>query len=187
VLRRFRPRLTFANVVSVIALFLALGGGAYAAFHLPKNSVRSKNIVNGQVLGKDVKEATLGVVPRATDAQTLDGQPGSDYRDQCPSGMRQAAHSILCFDVDQRSSTTFTDALKICAGNGGHLPTPGELAVAFDNSSAFQTSQWTTTTWFANTGEAAVTMRQSSTRDITLDADLITASNPYRCVASPSN
>jgi hypothetical protein len=54
VLRRFRARLTFANVVSVIALFVALGGGAYAAFHLPKNSVRSKNIVNGQVKKPDL-------------------------------------------------------------------------------------------------------------------------------------
>jgi hypothetical protein len=54
VLRRFHPRLTFANVVSVIALFVALGGGAYAAFHLPKNSVRSKNIVNGQVKKPDL-------------------------------------------------------------------------------------------------------------------------------------
>jgi hypothetical protein len=54
VLRRFRPRLNFANVVSVIALFVALGGGAYAAFHLPRNSVRSKNLVNHQVKSVDL-------------------------------------------------------------------------------------------------------------------------------------
>src|SRR5947207_13614898 len=59
VLRRFRPRLTFANVISVIALFVALGGGAYAAFHLPRNSVRSRNIVNGQVKSADVKDNSL--------------------------------------------------------------------------------------------------------------------------------
>jgi hypothetical protein len=40
--------------VSVIALFVALTAGAYAAFHLPKNSVRSKNIVNGQVKRPDL-------------------------------------------------------------------------------------------------------------------------------------
>lgn len=48
-MRRIRERLTYANVISTICLFLLLGGGAYAAFHLPKNSVRSPNIVNGQV------------------------------------------------------------------------------------------------------------------------------------------
>jgi len=53
-LRRIRGRLTYANVVSTIALFIVLGGVSYAAFHLPKNSVRSKNIVNHQVKGKDL-------------------------------------------------------------------------------------------------------------------------------------
>ena len=53
-LRRFRPRLTYANVMVTIIAFIVLGGGAYAAFHLPKNSVRSKNIVNGQVKQPDL-------------------------------------------------------------------------------------------------------------------------------------
>jgi hypothetical protein len=54
---RIRRHLTFANVVSVLALFVALGGGAYAAFHLPKNSVKSKHIVNGQVKEADLQPA----------------------------------------------------------------------------------------------------------------------------------
>jgi len=53
-LRRIQGRLTYANMVSTIALFIALGGVSYAAFHLPKNSVRSKNIVNHQVKGQDL-------------------------------------------------------------------------------------------------------------------------------------
>jgi hypothetical protein len=53
-LRRIRGRLTYANVTATIALFLVLGGVSYAAFHLPKNSVKSKNIVNHQVKGKDL-------------------------------------------------------------------------------------------------------------------------------------
>ena len=43
------PKLTYANVMATIAVFLALGGGAYAALNLPKNSVSSKTIRNGQV------------------------------------------------------------------------------------------------------------------------------------------
>jgi hypothetical protein len=46
--------LTYANVMATISVFLVLGGGAYAAFHLPKNSVRSKHIVNGQVKTPDI-------------------------------------------------------------------------------------------------------------------------------------
>jgi exoribonuclease II len=37
-LNRIRARLTFANVVSVLALFFALGGSAYAAFVVNSNS-----------------------------------------------------------------------------------------------------------------------------------------------------
>jgi hypothetical protein len=54
-----RRHLTYANVLSTLCLFLVLGGGAYAAFHLPKNSVRSQNIVNGAVKGKDVNKAAI--------------------------------------------------------------------------------------------------------------------------------
>jgi hypothetical protein len=39
-----------ALVVACVALFVALGGGAYAAFNLPKNSVGSKQIKNGAVV-----------------------------------------------------------------------------------------------------------------------------------------
>ncbi len=42
--RRFLPRASYANVVSTIALFLALGGVAYATNLLPANSVGSKQL-----------------------------------------------------------------------------------------------------------------------------------------------
>jgi hypothetical protein len=44
-----RGKLTFANVISVIAIFIALGGVGYAASKLPKNSVGPKQIRNGAV------------------------------------------------------------------------------------------------------------------------------------------
>jgi len=40
----FRKHLTFANVTSLCALFVALGGVSYAALKLPRNSVGSKQI-----------------------------------------------------------------------------------------------------------------------------------------------
>src|SRR5262245_35792285 len=49
-LDRLRGRLTFANVVSLIALFVSLGGvGAYAA-----NTIYSDDIVDGQVMRQDI-------------------------------------------------------------------------------------------------------------------------------------
>jgi hypothetical protein len=68
-MRRMRPHLTYANVVSTICLFVVLGGSAYAAFHLPKDSVKSKNIVNGQVKQADVsKTLTVSGADFATNA-----------------------------------------------------------------------------------------------------------------------
>jgi hypothetical protein len=42
-LAAFRSRLTFANVVSLIALFVALSGSAYA-LSIPRHSVGAKQL-----------------------------------------------------------------------------------------------------------------------------------------------
>src|SRR3954453_16204335 len=52
---RIRSHLTYANVVASIALFAALGGGAYAAATLAPNSVGSK-----QLKKKAVTNSKLG-------------------------------------------------------------------------------------------------------------------------------
>jgi hypothetical protein len=65
-----KRRLTFSNVVSVIALFVALGGGAYAAVKLKPNSVKSKHIAPDAVQGIDANESSFGPVPRATNADS---------------------------------------------------------------------------------------------------------------------
>jgi hypothetical protein len=51
---RLSARLTYANVVASLALFVALGGGAYAAITPPKNSVGSKQIKDGSVRTADL-------------------------------------------------------------------------------------------------------------------------------------
>ena len=65
-----RSRLSYANVMSTLALFLALAGGTYAATHLKRNSVRSRNIVNGQVKNQDLANDAV------TAAKIQDGQIG---------------------------------------------------------------------------------------------------------------
>jgi len=63
-----RAHLTFANVVSLMALFVALSGGAYAltlprnsvgAEQLKRNAVRSSKIKNSAVTSSKVKDASL--------------------------------------------------------------------------------------------------------------------------------
>lgn len=78
-MKQIRKRLTYANVMSSIAVFLVIGGAtAFAAGHLGKNTVGTKQlknnavttakIKNGAVTGAKVNAASLGTVPSATNA-----------------------------------------------------------------------------------------------------------------------
>src|SRR5262245_13483563 len=87
-----RPKLTYANVVATLALFIALGGaGAFAASQLGKNSVGSKQLKKnavvtakiknkavtgakikpGTITGTQVNASTLGTVPVANLANSI--------------------------------------------------------------------------------------------------------------------
>ena len=89
---KVRNRLTYANVMATVAVFIALGGGAYA-ISLQKNSVKSKHIKDGQVksadvadddlIGTDIDEDTLQLRagpagPRGPKGDT--GNPGAQGR-----------------------------------------------------------------------------------------------------------
>lgn len=56
---RVRSALTYANVMATVAVFLALGGGAYAAVKLPKNSVGASQIKKNAVTSTKVKNGSL--------------------------------------------------------------------------------------------------------------------------------
>ena len=55
-----RPKLSYANVVSTICLFLLLGGGAaFAASQLGKNTVGSKQLKNNAVTTAKIKKEAI--------------------------------------------------------------------------------------------------------------------------------
>jgi hypothetical protein len=82
--KHIRNRLTYANVMSSIAVFLLLGGatafaatkigtsqlksGAVTTGKIKKEAVTTAKIKKDAVTGAKVKESTLGTVPSATDA-----------------------------------------------------------------------------------------------------------------------
>jgi hypothetical protein len=74
---RLRDRLTYANVIATIAVFIALGGTSYAALTLPRDSVGSAQLRTGAVRSIDVKNRSLqasDLSPRAR--ASLRGQQG---------------------------------------------------------------------------------------------------------------
>jgi len=58
-LTTIRKHLTYANVMATIATFIALGGGAYAATHLPRNSVGTPQLRRNAVTGSKVRDGSL--------------------------------------------------------------------------------------------------------------------------------
>lgn len=71
-----------AMLVALLALFAAVGGGAYAAVTLPANSVGSTQLRNGAVTAQKVKAGSLlasdfkaGQLPRGAKGDT--GAPGA--------------------------------------------------------------------------------------------------------------
>ncbi len=72
-MKRFRPRLTYANVIASLALFVALGGSALAA-GLAKNSVGPNQLKKGAVkANKIAKQAVTSgkIAPKAVTAGKL--------------------------------------------------------------------------------------------------------------------
>jgi hypothetical protein len=69
--------LSYANVMATVAVFLALGGGAYAATALPKNSVGATQLRNDAVSSAKVKNGSLQRSDfRAADLVKLRGPVG---------------------------------------------------------------------------------------------------------------
>ncbi len=81
--RSILGRLTYANVMASVAVFIAIGGGAYAA-GLAKNSIKSRHIKNSTVKAVDLAPSSV------TSAKVADGSLlGKDFAaGQLPQGER---------------------------------------------------------------------------------------------------
>jgi hypothetical protein len=83
-MRYVRSHLSFANVMSVIALFVALGGTSIAAVSLSKNSVGAKQIKKNAVRAAEIKRNAVGA---------------SEVRSNAIAGGDVADGSIGAFDI----------------------------------------------------------------------------------------
>jgi hypothetical protein len=73
-----RHRLTSAHLIGVLALFLALGGGAYAAASLlPKNSVGSAQLKKGAVTPSKLSRSTVKKLAGARGRPGIQGVRGA--------------------------------------------------------------------------------------------------------------
>ena len=74
---KVRARLTYANVMATVAVFVALGGTSYAVTQLPRNSVGSSQIKTNAVRSPEVENGSLRLGDIGTSARdALRGQKG---------------------------------------------------------------------------------------------------------------
>jgi hypothetical protein len=98
-----RPKLTFANLISCLALFVALGGLAVAA-GLPKNSVGTKQLKKNSVTAIKIKDGAVSA---------------TKIRDGAVSGAKITDHSLTGTQIADGSLT----GVQVKASTLGTVPT----------------------------------------------------------------
>jgi len=126
-MRRLKGKLSYANVMVTILAFIVLGGAAYAATKLPKNSVGTKQIKNGAVTGIKIKKGTitgtninltkLGTVPSASNATTANTATTASTANalSAPEALRLVGAS---------GQPSFLDGSSNISGEGAIQPQP---------------------------------------------------------------
>jgi hypothetical protein len=103
-LKLLRGRITFSNVVALVALFFALGGTVYAAGHLSgkvvkKGSLPGNRVKKNSLTSKQIKDKTLNGIGTANALSRVTYQSASGTLDPaatsaititatCPSGLK---------------------------------------------------------------------------------------------------
>lgn len=202
-LRALLDRLTYANVVATVALFLALGtGGAYAVSKIDGSDIRKHSLTGNQfkansIGGRVVKESSLKPVPRAQNAARLGGQPASRFLDSCPQAFAPTIPiADVCVEIQPRAAKSYGSAAFDCSLTdnreraGRRLPTQQELMIARASSQV----------QVAPGGELTSEVYPSSSRpgkldvlyiadngDVGLVPDDSSGAKSFRCVADPMN
>ncbi len=128
-IKRTRP--SPALVISIVAMFAALGGGAFAATattskqaldnkgNLKKNVVKKKNIANGAIVTKKLKDGKV---------------TGSKLSDESVSASKLGSISTTSSQPETMVGITNTTATVTCPGDskvtGGGYTTNGQLVAA---------------------------------------------------------
>jgi hypothetical protein len=161
-LARLRPYLTFANVVSLLALFIALGGGAYAmtlprnsvgASQLKKNAVTSAKLKNGAVTSAKLKNGAVISSKIGTGAITgskikarsllaknfavgqLPTGPRGAQGESGPAGVQGAAGSAVAYGSFAGSSTGVSISGPVKKLSAGNISRAGAGAYCFSGLS----------------------------------------------------
>jgi len=200
-MKPLRDKLSYANVMSTVAVFVALGGSSYAAL-----TISGKNVKNGSLTGKDIKpnslasrqikERKLGTVPRAANAAKVGGVPADRLLLTCPAGTLPVA--AACVETQARPPAAYGGASNVCSSAGAgrparvigrRLPTYGELRAAlnFQEITLAQGGELTSSVLDNGAGTLQVTYITDEAGSTGLTPNTFEGGKAYRCAADPLN
>lgn len=198
VLKNIRHRLTYANVMSTLALFIALGGSSYAALtisgsNIKQRSIAGKKLKRNTVTGREVREGSLGRVPRARNASRLGGLRAADLKVRCPTDTLVVAGA--CVERAARPATSYSSAVLQCAqagtpeGPGRRLPTHGELRAALTAVQLAPGGELTSDVYPSSSspGRLDVLVVTDQVGTVAFTADTASGAKAVRCVTEPLN
>lgn len=201
-MRALLDRLTYANVVATLALFIALGGSAYAVSKIDGSNIRNRSLTGNEfksnsIGGRVVKESSLRPVPRAQNSARLGGQPASRFLDSCPQAFAPTIPvGDVCVETQARPAESYRGAVFSCALTdnreraGRRLPTHQELmaALAQPQIQLAPGGELTSEVYPSGSKPGAVDVlyvaEENGNVGITED---VGGDKSYRCVADPMN
>jgi hypothetical protein len=197
-LGRLRDRLTYANVMSTLAVFIALGGSSYAALTINGNTIKNRSIPgkklrHNTLTGAQIKESRLARVPRAKRATMLGGLTAADLKIKCPADTFPVAD--VCAEKTSRAAASYGSAVLTClavgtpAGPGRRLPTHGELRAALGAVQLAPGGELTSDVYPSSSspGELDVLVITDQVGSVALTPNTGAGAKAYRCVADPLN
>jgi hypothetical protein len=123
--RSILGRLTYANVMATVAVFIAIGGGAYAA-GLAKNSVKSRQIKNSAVKAVDLAPAAV-TSDKVADGSLLGKDFAAGALLEGERGPVGATGDTGAAGRDGRNGTDGTDGIDGQDGDDGSPDTPAQV------------------------------------------------------------
>lgn len=195
---RLRGRLTYANVMATVAVFIALGGSSYAAISISGKDIRNRTITAKKVrvntlTGREIRESTLGRVNRAKTADTVGGFSAAALKIRCPTGTFPAAD--VCVESAPRPSGSYGSAVLECAqagtpaGPGRRLPTHGELRAALAKVELAPGGELTSSVYpsGSDAGRLDVLFITDKVGSVALTSDTAAGAKAFRCATDPLN
>jgi hypothetical protein len=195
---QFRQRLSYANVMSTLAVFIALGGSSYAAVTLSGSSLKHRSVAGTKlkrntVTGLEIRESRLGRVPYAAVADRLTAEATDELRVRCPLDMFPEAGT--CIERVARGPASYGSAVNECLnvgtpqGPGRRLPTHGEMKAALAAVTLSPGGELTSNVYPSSQypGELDVLYVTDQTGSVALTVGRGEGAKAFRCVTDPIN